>query len=513
MNKLIFKDKDVREKVLAAVDKICQPVIDTIGPLGKNVLYESDKGTFELTNDGKTIVRHIDLEDPVENAISEMIKDGAIRTDRIAGDGTSTTILYTQVLTKLSQDLSSRGMTFRSINELYTKVLGKIVTRLDIAKKVVKDKKTKLEIATISANNDKEIAEKVVEAVDVAGLDGMIYLELNQDEKTTLEKQVGYRIAPGMVYQNLYTDVGRPFVSYSNIPILILDKQLYYAEEAEHILKVAMDAGFKNLLIVAKGFSGDAPNTFIANHVHNTLNIAIVQLADDTALEDLAVYLGGTVVSETAGRRTESISKEDFILADKVSLDPQKVLLTNLKSSSKLKARVEHIKEELGKDKDNKKFQNRLASLTNGIVTIKIGGATEKEAREKGFRFEDSVNATRAAMRDGYLVGGGLSMYHSYDPSDYDTEEEIEVAKALTEASITRIARNAQIRLDWSKVKGNIGLNALTGNYEDLLKAGVVEPYKVTEMAMKNAASVAGMLSSIGTYILNDNLKENKETK
>ncbi len=513
MNKLLFREVDVREKIAAAVDKVCSPVVETIGPLGKNVLYESDKGNFELTNDGKTIVRSIDLEDPVENAVAEMIKDGALRTDRVAGDGTSTTVLFTQVTSKMTADLASRGLSYRAINDLYSGVLTKLFTRLDKVKKVVKDRKTKIEIATISANNDKEIAEKVVEAVDTAGLEGMIYLELNQDEKTTIEKQVGYRISPGMIFQNLYSDVSRPLVTYSNIPVLLLDKRLYYAEECEFILKVAMDAGFKNILIVAKDFIGDAPNTFIANHVHNTLAIALAKLEDDVALEDLAVYLGGKVVSEASGRRIESITKDDFIKADKVTVDPQKILLTTVKESKALKSRVEVIKEELEKDKDNTKFKTRLASLTNGIVTIKIGGTTEKEAREKGFRFEDAVNATRAAMRDGYLVGGGVSLYNSFVAEDYNTEEELEVAKALTEASITRIARNAQIRLDWKKIKGNVGLNALTGEYEDLLKAGVVEPYKVTEMALRNAVSVAGMIGSIGTFILNDYKEIEKETK
>ncbi len=511
MNKIISREADVRERVAEGVRKIADPVIETIGPLGKNVLYESDKGSFELTNDGITIARNISLEDPIENAVAEIIKDGALRTNQIAGDGTSTTILLTSELLKQTADLQSRGMSHRAITDLYNGVLTKIFTRLDKVKKVVKDRKTKIEIATISANNDKEVAEKVVEAIDTAGMDGMIYLELNNDEKTKIEKQEGFRITPGMLVQNFYTDKARPLVSYSNIPVLILDKQLYYAEEVEHILKVAIDVGYSQVLIVAKNFVGDSLNTLAANHERGTINVAIAKLEDDVAIEDLAVYLGGSVVSETNGRRYESISKDDFIKAARVSLDPNKILLSTVKESSVLKARVQTIKEELDKDRDNSRLKNRLASLTSGIVTIKIGGSTEKEAKEKGYRFEDSVNATRAAMRDGYLIGGGLSLYNAYDLNDYDTEEEIDVAKALTEASISRIARNAQVRLDWKKVKGNVGLNALTGEYEDLLKAGVVEPYKVTEMALRNAVSVASMISSIGTFVLNDITKDKED--
>lgn len=512
MNKTISRASDVSEKVAAAVEKITGPVIETIGPLGKNVLYESDKGNFELTNDGITIARSIALEDPIENAIAEIIKTGALRTNQEAGDGTSTTILFTRELIKKTVELQAGGMSHRAITELFDKVLGKLFARLGKLKKVIKDNGTKLEIATISANNDKVIAETVLDAINTAGLEGMIYLEFSQNEKTSLEKQVGFRITPGMAYQNLYTDVAKPVIAYADMPVIILDKKLYYAEEAEHILRVAMEAGHKYVLVVAKDFIGDAPNTFIANHVRGTIGVALAKLDDDVGLEDLAIYISGSVVSEAGGRRVDSVTKGDFVTAAKVTLDPTKVLLMNVKDSIELKMRVKGIKDELEKDKDNPKLKARLASLTNGIVTIKVGGNTQTEAREKVYRFEDSINAVRAGMKDGYLIGGGLSLYHSYDPSDYTNDDEMSVAKLLAEASISRIAKNAQIRLDWSKVKKNIGLNALTGEYQDLLKAGVVEPYKVTEMALKNAASVATTITSIGHYILNE-IKDDKETK
>lgn len=511
MNKTIYRAIDVRDKVMSALDKISLPVIETIGPLGKNVLYETDKGDFELTNDGVTIARSIALEDPIENAVAELVKAGSLRTNQEAGDGTSTTILFSRELVIKTKDLIARGMTHRAIRELYQRVLGKLFKRLDKLKKPVKDRATRLHIASISANNDREIAENTVEAIDTAGLDGMIYIEFSPNEKTGIEKQIGFRIAPGMVYQNLYSDVSSPKMLYQDVPVLLLDKTLYYAEEVEHILRVAMETGYKSIVIVAKGYQGDAPNTFIANHVRGTIHVALATIEDDIAIEDLAVYLDGHIVSETAGRRTDSITKDDFVMADKVTIDPQKFLLSNMGDSKALEARVASIREELEKDKNNAKFKNRLASMTNGIVTIRVGGNTQTEAREKIYRYEDAINATRSAMRDGYLVGGGLSIYNSFVPTDYSTEEETEIASTLAEASLIRIALNAQIRFDWKKLTKNIGLNALTGEYEDLLKAGVVEPYKVTEMALKNAVSVATTLTSIGTYILNDKEDDDKD--
>ena len=513
MNKNIHREVDIRDKVAAAVDKVALPVIETIGPLGKNVLYESDKGTFALTNDGITIARQINLKDPIENAIAEIIKDGATRTNQMAGDGTSTTILFSRELITKSRDLSTQGMSYRAISELYDKVINKLLKRIEKQKRVVKDKHTKLEIATISANNDKQVAAKVVEAVDTAGLEGQIFLEFSQNEKTIIDKETGFRITPGMIFQNLYSDVSRPMVAYQDIPVIILDKKLYYAEETEHILRVAQDVGFKAILIVAKDFAGDAPNTIIANHVRGSIRVATAKLDDDIGLEDLAIYLGGTVLSEAAGRRVDSITKDDFIKATRITADPQKILLSNVKDTPELKKRIQGIQDELEKDKDNTKLKSRLSSMTNGIVTLRIGAATQQEAREKLFRFEDSINATRAAIRDGYLVGGGLSIYNAFVKDDYDNEDEVDVALKLAQASMIRISRNAQMKLDWKKVGKHIGLNALTGQYEDLLKAGVVEPYKVAEMALKNAASVASMINSIGTYILNDYDSDSNDDK
>ncbi len=507
-NKVILRESDVRSRVMDTVERVALPVIETIGPRGKNVLYEDSGGNPTLTNDGKTIIDSINFKDPLENAVANIMKDGAARTNQMAGDATSTTTLYGYVLTKFAAALKKKGMTQRAVRDLLQRVQDKLLKRLEAQKKVVNTKAIEFEIAKISANNDESIAKLTQETVDVAGIDGMVFIEMNNGEETTIEKQTGFRVPNGMIFQNLYNDLGRPVAKYDNVKVLIFDKQLYYAEECEHIVRVANDLGYGKLVIVAKNFVGDAPNTFIANHVQGVIKLVLTKCEDDTQLEDLAVYLGGTVISETAGRRVDSLHMGDFMDAESVYADPMKVLLKGTTASKALKSRIAGIKEELEKDKNDRKLKDRLASLTNGIVTVKVGGRTHTEARERVFRFEDAISAVRAAKEHGFLVGGGLSMYNAYVAKDYPNRDENEAALLITRASIEQLAENSMVELNYDKLTKDIGLNALTGEYENLFKAGVVEPYKAVEMSLKNAVSVADIITSIGSFILNDYDKE-----
>lgn len=477
--------------------------METIGPKGKRVLYETAKGNFDLTNDGITIIRGIELEDPIEHAVVEIVKGGSLRTNAEAGDGTSTTILFSNVLIKKAIQLRDSGLSHTAIQQAFEMVGEKLIKRLNKLKHEVKNDKTQREIAFISSGGDSEIADNVVETVNTAGLTGMVYLELYANEKTMLEKQEGFRIGTGMMIQQLYDDVARPQMNYKEIPTLILDKTLYYADDAEHIIRTAVDLGYRSICLVAKDFAGDSLNTFVTNHVRGTIKIVLAKLDSDVSIDDLAVYLGGTIVSESSGRRIDSITRDDFVIAGSVTADPQKILFTNTGESKDLKKRVDWIRSELAKDKENKVYKERLASLTNGIVTLKVGGRTEQEARERVYRYEDSVNAVRAAMKDGYLVGGGLSMFNAFDRSDYSDEVELSIATLLSESSIRQIARNAEHKVETSKITKTHGYNARTDKYENLLESGVVEPFKATEMAIKNAVSVAVTLTSIGTFILN----------
>jgi chaperonin GroEL len=510
-NKLIYIEADVAAKVLSGLDKISLPVIQTIGPLGKNVLIQDDSGNFRLTNDGVTIANNITVKDPIEDAVISIVKDAARRTNLEAGDGTSTTILLAKTLIQRSTELKKKGLSQRQIRTIFDNVSTKLLARLAKLKREVKDDKTLKEVATISANNDKDVAGFVVDTINTAGLDGLVVLDFSGDEKTTLEKQPGFRVASGCIYQNLYTDAARPQAAYKDIPVVMFDKALYYADEAEHILRVAKDLGYDKLVVVAKDFLGDSPNTFIANHVRGVIKLLLVKVSDAAQMDDIAVYLGGTIVSESGGRRVDSVNISDFVMADSIFTDPDKTLITSNNGGKGLKKRVAHLREELTKDKENDTLKRRIASLTNGVVTIKVGGHTQIEAREKAYRYEDAINAVRAAKKWGYLVGGGVSLFASFNPRDYVGKDERTTAEILARSSIEQIAENSMIELDYEKITSTVGPNASTGGYEDLLKAGVVEPFRATEQAIKNAVSVANTLTSVGTFITIDDTEEDKK--
>lgn len=509
-NRKIYRESEVRAETLAAVDMAALPVIETIGPMGKNVIYPNENGTRVITNDGVTILKSISVKDPLQDAVIEILKEGALRTNQVAGDATSTTTLFAYKLIHRVYELKRKGLSQRAIRDSLNRISDKLLGRLDKQKSHALSKEIEFNVAKISANNDADVAKLTVETMDATGVDGMVFIELGGGEETTLEKQLGYRIPNGMIYQNLYNNPAAPVATYKNIKVVIFDKSLYYAEECEQILRVAKEAGYNELVIVAKDFLGDAPNTFIANHAQGIIKLVLAKCNDDTSLEDLAVYLGGTVISEASGRRVESLSMADFVTAESVFADPTKVLIKNTQDNKILTKRVEGIKDELKKDKDNKTLKERLASLTSGLVTVKVGGRTATEARERAFRFEDAYSAVRVAKQYGYLVGGGLALYNAYNAKDYPNREDRETALILSRASITQLAENSMLDLDFDKITKDVGLNALTGEYENLLEAGVVEPYKAVEMAIKNAVSVADMITSIGTFIIED-VEEEKE--
>ena len=508
-NKLIYREEAVHDRVLAGLDKISLPIIQTIGPMGKNVLYQDAFGHYTLTNDGVTIAKEIDVDDQIEGAVIEIVKGASKKTNAEAGDGTSTTVLLARALTLKALALKKKGLSQRAVRDMLERVVDRFLGRLSEQKREVKDKNTELQIAKISANNDADIAGFAVDAVAQAGLDGMIFIDVNNDEKTIIDIQDGFRVPAGMIYQNLYNDVSRPVATYENIPVLIFDKAIYYAEEAEHILRTAVDLGHKKLVIVAKDFIGDAPNTFVANHAKGIIHLVLIKVGDDTQLQDLAVYIDGGVVAEAEGRRVDSLMMNDFTTIASVYADPQKCLIKTAKTSKSLKKRIAGLREELVKDRDNQKLKDRIASLTNGIVTIKVGGRTQVEVREKMFRYEDAISAVRASKRDGFLIGGGLGLYNAYRPKDYKGRDENDIALIISRASVDQLAENSNIELDYDRLTKDVGLNALTGQYENLLKAGVVEPFRATELALKNATSVANTITSVGTYVVQD--YENRE--
>ena len=517
MKKKILKFEDAREKIIRAVDMIADPVRQTMSPKGSNVLFEDANGSQIVSNDGVTIANHITSSDEIENAIIEVIKTSAQKTNTGAGDGTSTNILLTQNLIKSGMKLIDEGHNRMILKGKFERFGEKLKQRLSKLSINVHGDKDLMNIARISANNDNEIAENVVNIVKTAGLNGMVFIKPYHKTETEIVKDSGYKIDSGYYSPELCPQ-GSFSVSYENVPVLITDKKLYYAEEAETILKVAVKSGFKSIVIVAKDFIGQAPNYFIANHTKGIINVLLVKDSeatdkDTSSLSDLALYVDGKLITDKTGRLVNNIEAKDFVMVRKVFSDPTKtIIIPKNKPTKALKERIKAIETKKEETESDKKLEKRLSALTNGTVTVKVGGKTPIEVNEKIYRYEDAVNAVRAAMKDGYLVGGGLSILKAFVPEDHE-EELRPLIRKYCEASIRQIAENCgeypEYVLKNIDLKNNIGYNAVTSEFSNLLKDGVIDPYKVTEMAIDNSISVANMILTSGYIIVNE--KEEKD--
>lgn len=527
MDKKIYQAQDVRDKIISGIDFIADPVKQTLSPKGGNVLYETEHGDQVLTNDGVTIAKNISSKDQIENAVIEIVKESSLRTNMEAGDGTSTTILLCQTLTKEALKLVDSGYSWIEVRDELQKLAEEMIKYLDSTKYKVTDNKSLLEIATISSNNDKKAAKDVMEAIDIAKEDGMIFLEPNNKPETEIVKDLGYMIRSGVMYQELLTNPGQMSVAFENAPVLLTDKKLYYGEEAETILRAAVKEKHKSIVIVARDFMGEALNVFIANHSKGVINVMLVKADIDdkntTVLQDLAVYLGGKIISEKTGSLVNKISPSDFVMVNKAYSDPAKTLFTPKTTGSKeLKERIKMIKDELDKKPDHSELKGRLASLTTGVVTIRVGGSTPTETREKIFRYEDAINATRSAMKYGYLVGGGKALLNVLENVKCKNADFAPLFRKWCQAPIRQIADNCGKHADTviEKISSggvNYGYNALTDEYGDLIKAGVIDPFLVLKMAIRNSVSVASVIISIKNFVINDieeyDEKENKQSR
>ena len=514
-DKLVYKAEDVRSRVLAGIDFIVNPVASTLGPRGNNVLWENDHLDPSLSNDGATVAKQLSSKDRIIQSVVEVIRSAALRTNSDGGDGTTTTTLLSGVLTKEVLKMIDQGYSWLQIRSALDEIKTAMLKRIEKSRVIIKGKEGLKEVATISANNDPKIAEDVVKAIEVAGLDGMVFLEGNNKQENEIIQDLGFMVQGGIQYPELLVDKGRPAVVFKNVPVLITDKRLYYSEEAETILRVAVQAGWKNVVIVARDFMGEAVNTFIANHTRGVINVMLVKAADTTEknteqIQDLSIYLSGKIISDKTGSLVNKITAEDFVIVNQAYSDPTKTLFTPKTSGGKaLKERIKMLKTELDKKKDDPALKARIASLTTGVVTIKIGGTNPIEIREKVFRYEDAIHATRAAMREGYLVGGGLSFFRAYSPTDLTDKSFVPLYKKYAEAVVRKIAENAgqpadTVIKEMTDKDHDYGYNALTDTFEDLRKAGVIEPYLVAKLAVENSIAVATILASVKYYIVND---------
>lgn len=519
MNKVVLKRQDVEAKINKTVDLIADPIKQTLGPKGGNVIIQNDKGQITLTNDGVTIAKSITVSDFFDDTILDVIKTASFKTNSEAGDGTSSTIVLAQTLIKEGQKMLDI-FNVMDLKKHFTEFSKKYIEEIKKFRRPVNEKNL-FEIAKISANNDTVIASDVARIIKVVGDTGMVFLDKNQSSKeTVIEEDLGFKIDAGIPYKELLLTQDKFNVGYTNVPVLLTDKKLYYEQEAQTILKVAMDMGYKAIVIVAKDVIGRALDWFITNHTKGGIRVLFIKdpnttETDSTSLQDLAIYLGGKVVSERTGTIVNKLKYDDFVIAEKVYADPTKTLITPKKFKNKaLVGRVKAIKDELEKDKNNKVLQRRLSSLTNGIVNVKVGGDTEIEVAEKIFRYEDAISATRVAMKEGFVVGGGVTYLRAFNET-LTIPELVPLFRRYSETILRQLVVNCgrepnEIIKDVKSQKGNYGYNALTDKGEDLVKAGVIEPLKVVTEAVANSFSIANIIISTNYYIINERECQNE---
>ena len=529
-NKVIHPISQIKDKIFHAVDTINDPIRQTLSPRGGNVIYEDDRGQVNHTNDGVTIAKNISVKDPIERAIIDVIRYAALSTNTGAGDGTSTTVLWSSILVKEGLPLIENGWNPMELKHEYEDFADQMVDALKKQVKKVKSDKDLFYIANIAANNDSEIAENVVKTLKVSGEDGMVFIEPSNQRESEIKEDTGFNIASGMFTPELRNNSRAMSAVYLGIPVLITDKRLYYQQEAETILNTCMKNGYKEVVVVANDFIGEALPFFVTNHARGVIRVLLVKGPTDkqagTTLEDLAIYLGGRVVSDKSGSIVDKLTIGDFVIAKRAFSDMRKTIISrDIEEPNKgLKTHITMLRGELKKLGDKKEtpevvtLKERLASLTTGMVTIRVGGETPIEVNEKIFRYEDAVNATRSAMKDGYLIGGGLAVFRAFQTLKYKRGLE-KVYRKLGEASLRQIAENCGLSPDvvveniTNMGNHNIGFNAKTMYYDDLLECGVIDPFKVEELAIRNAVSVAGVIISSRYMILNEIEKNDKSDK
>jgi len=529
----VHKYEDVRDKILSGINKIEKPVIGTLTPKGRNVIYDTGFG-YGVTNDGKTIVQQITSEDPVEDAIINIIKQASLKTDQVAGDGTTTAILLAARLVRGGFKLIDEGwnpMELKRELDVVSKLLTDEIEARSV-KITTEDEDKLFYIARTSSNNDTKIAKNIVDVVKRSGTDGMVFLERNYKSEVEIIGEDGFYMESGMFDARLSNQRGRFSALYQDVPVFITDSRLYYEKECVAILDAVHKMNYNKVVIVARDFIGQAPNIFISNHMNQKVNFEILLVKDTSliksgiseTLDDLATYLGTTVYSsdKLGSISVEKLKVENFGIAKRVFADGTKSIFTP-KDQDKYKVmvdlRVKAIKDMLEdeqKEAERKNLEKRLASLTSGVTTMRIGATTEPELNELMHRYTDALSATRNALKEGYVIGGGLTLFNSFKQIKYQfpdlNQDIVSLMKKLCEASIYQIAENCNepIKNILPQITEEIGYNAVTSKCESLLEAGIIEPTIVTRMATQSAISVAQMILS-SNFIIAYNKEEKTE--
>jgi len=503
---------NAREKVLRGVDILADAVKVTLGPRGRNVLIEKSWGSPKTTKDGVTVAKEIDLEDKFENIGAKMVKEVASKTSDVAGDGTTTATILAQAIFREGSKLVAAGVNPMGIKRGIEKAGGVVVEELKRVSKPTKEKKEIAQVGTVSANNDSTIGDIIAEAMEKVGKEGVITVEEAKGVETTLDIVEGMQFDRGYLSPYFVTNPEKMEAHLDEPYILLHEKKISVMKDLIPILEQIAKMG-KPLLIIAEEVEGEALATLVVNKLRGTLKCAAAKAPGfgdrrKAMLEDIAILTGGQVISEDLGLKLENITLNDMGTAKRVMLDKDNTTIVDGGGSRKaLEGRVKQIRaqtDETTSDYDREKLQERLAKLIGGVAVINVGAATEMEMKEKKDRVEDALNATRAAVEEGIVPGGGVAYIRTLkalEKAELSGEEQMgaNIVKRALEEPIRQIANNAGFEgsVVVQKVmegKGAYGFNAEKGVYEDLMAAGIIDPTKVTRFALQNAASVAGLL-------------------
>jgi chaperonin GroEL len=528
MAKIVNFDSEARTRLKSGIDQLANAVKVTLGPKGRNVVIQKSFGAPIITKDGVTVAKEIELEDAVENMGAQMVKEVASKTADAAGDGTTTATVLAQAMVNAGMKYVTAGANPMDLKRGIDKAVTAVIADLKKQSEEVGSDFNKIrQVASISANNDEEIGALIADAMKRVTKDGVITVEEAKGTDTYVDEVIGMQFDRGYLSPYFITNTENMTTEYDNPLILIHDKKISNVQEIVPILEKAVQTG-RPLLIIAEDVDSQALGTLVVNRLRAGLKIVAVKAPGfgdrrKAMLEDIAILTGGVVISEEKGYKLENATVAELGQAEKVTVDKDNTTIVHGKGQkADINARIAQIKAQIEtttSDYDKEKLQERLAKLAGGVAVLYVGAATEVEMKEKKDRVDDALHATRAAVEEGIVSGGGVALVRTIKglddvrPNNEDENLGIQIVKKALEAPLRIIAENAGVDgsvvfQEVSKGKGAQGYNARTGEYEDLKKAGVIDPTKVTRVAIENAASIASMVLTT-ECVISDKKEEN----
>jgi chaperonin GroEL len=527
MAKEIFFNTDARDSIKRGVDTLANAVKVTLGPKGRNVILDKKFGAPTVTKDGVSVAKEIELKEPIENMGAQLVKEVASKTADDAGDGTTTATVLAQALFAHGIKNVAAGANPMDLKRGIDKAVGTVVENLRKQSKQISTSEEIAQVASVSANNDQEIGKMIADAMDKVGKDGVITVEEAKGTETEVKTVEGMQFDRGYLSPYFVTNTEKMEAELDHPYILIYDKKISNMKELLPILEASAQTG-KPLLIIAEDIEGEALATLVVNKIRGALRVAAVKAPGfgdrrKAMLEDIAILTGGTLISEERGYKLENATLDYLGTAEKVSIDKDNTTIVNGAGKAEdIKGRVQQIKQQIENttsDYDKEKLQERLAKLSGGVAILYIGAATEVEMKEKKDRVDDALHATRAAVQEGIVAGGGVALIRamkSLDSLKLENEDQntgVAIVRAAIQAPLRTIVENAGgeasvVVNEVANGKDDYGFNAASGQYVNMFKAGIIDPTKVTRLALENAASIASLLLTTECVVADSPEKE-----